>query len=81
MDEEQILLLFKRIKTGPEGEGLIEYLETLSSENYSAWKKNASEMNDIHKGYAQAVDSLLEIFLRCDQKKHDQQEIDPASHY
>ena len=69
MTEEQVMSLFKRIKTGEDGPQLIEYLEKLSKENYIRWK--LSDDNDIFvkQGYAIAVDSLLAILGECTKER------------
>ena len=61
MDEETLKLL-SRIRKTTDGVDLLEYLYTLSRENYQAFKRDRSEMNDIHKGYALAIDSLIQAF-------------------
>ncbi len=69
--DSKILAMFKRIKTGSEGPELIEYLELLSKQNYEAYKRDKAENNEIDKGYAICVDSLIKLFAECD-KDHSQ---------
>ena len=70
MDNESTLKLIARIKHSKmiEGDGqqFIDYLKDLSKDNYEAYKIHPAEMNDIHKGYAQCVDFLLECFANCE---------------
>jgi len=66
MDNIQALL--KRIKTSTDGPDFIDYLNELSRLNYEAYKRDGIEMNDIHKGYAIAIDSLVDSFLTCDKE-------------
>jgi hypothetical protein len=70
---ETVAKLFKRIKTDSmisgDYEVLKEYLETLSRQNYEAFKRHGVEMNDIHKGYALCVDFILESFANCDKEQ------------
>jgi len=70
--DESTLKLLRRIKQSKmiEGDGkqFMEYLEDLSKENYEAFKIHGAEMNDIHKGYAQCVDFLLECFANCEKE-------------
>jgi len=55
----RIEIMLRNIKVSPEGSEFIEYLKELSQENYKAFVKDDSSMNDIHKGYAIAIDSLI----------------------
>jgi len=81
LPKEQVIEMFKRIKHGTDGQDFMEYLAELSRQNYEAFKKNDSSMNDIHKGYATAVDSLLETFTKCDQYKEPEGTVDPSDLY
>ena len=69
---ESTLKLLKRIKHDSviKGDGVqfMEYLDSLSRQNYEAWKKQGSDMNDIHKGYAFCIDFLIESFAHCEQE-------------
>ena len=66
MTDEQVLLMMKRIKTAePE---LMDYLESLSRENYKKWVNSNSSANDICKGYAICVDSLIMLIRNCDKE-------------
>ena len=69
MGDESTLKLLNRIKhskmVAGDGEQFIEYLEKLSRQNYEAFKSHGAEMNDVHKGYAQCVDFMLETFAKC----------------
>ena len=62
------LKLLNRIKQTQDGLDYIAYLKSLSLENYEAFKKDGSQFNDIHKGYALAIDSLIKTFELCDDK-------------
>ena len=81
MTEESVKKLIKRIKTDStidgDGQDFIEYLHKLSLDNYEAFKKPGSELNDIHKGYALCVDFLIESFANCDKEtqKTEQDEL------
>ncbi len=74
MSEEQVLLLFKKLEKLPEGVDLLSYLRQLSKDNYNSFKKSDSNMNDIHKGYALCVDSIIRLFENCSRKQSKQQE-------
>jgi hypothetical protein len=63
--ESEILRLILRIKTSPDGEDFIKYLETLSDDNYNAWKRSDPNVGDIHKGYAQCIDNIIKLFQEC----------------
>jgi hypothetical protein len=63
---DQVLRLLQRIKASGDGEAFLLYLETLSLDNYRAFKKDGQAMNDIHKGYAIAIDSILDAFKSCE---------------
>lgn len=65
--DEDILKLVGRIKATADGLDFLEYLKTLSRENYQAFKKDGQAMNDIHKGYAVAIDALVETFENCEE--------------
>jgi hypothetical protein len=81
MTEEAVTKLIKRIKTDStidgDGQEFIDYLHKLSKDNYEAFKAQATDMNDIHKGYALCVDFLIESFANCDYKveKTEQDEL------
>jgi hypothetical protein len=79
MDSKQELL--KRIKKSPDGQDFIDYLTELSLDNYKAFKNNPSSLNDIHKGYALAIDSLLEAFERCTLDKEENTFDFQSTHY
>jgi len=68
--DESTLKLLRRIKQSEmikgDGQEFIEYLEDLSKHNYEAFKIHGAEMNDIHKGYAQCVDFILQCFANCE---------------
>ena len=59
---DETLKLFVRLKETSDGIQLLEFLETLSKQNYEAWKKCPSEFNDVHKGQSIAIDSLINFF-------------------
>ncbi len=64
---EEIRKLLTRIKRSDDGPGLIAYFEELSQDNYQAWKRDDAQNDGIHKGYALALDNLIELFNDCDQ--------------
>lgn len=66
MNETKQLLL--RLKKSADGQEFIDYLLELSNDNYEAFKKDGAAMNDIHKGYAIAIDNLLKAFAECDKE-------------
>jgi len=43
-----------------DGIDFLEYLEALSKLNYEAFKKD--DRNEFHKGYAVAVDAIIQVF-------------------
>lgn len=53
----KMLVRFKRSKAGPE---FLEWLKELSAINYRVFKKSAPETSEFCKGYAVAIDSILE---------------------
>lgn len=72
---EKVTKLLGRIKATADGQEFIEYLQTLSDDNYKAFKGCPTDMNNIHKGYAIAVDNLLTCFEKCDkvvEKKNEE---------
>lgn len=68
MQDNQVLMLLKRVKQTQDGIDFIEYLQSLSQQNYRAWKKDLPDANEFHKGYAFAIDSLIECFEQCDKE-------------
>lgn len=80
--EEQVRLLLRRIKenrmVAGDGQSFMEYLEELSRENYIEWKRHAAEYDQFHKGYAFAVDSLIESFATCSKRKQKSSKGDEA---
>lgn len=68
MDKEQTNILLTRIKLTADGIAFIDYLKQLSADNYQAFVRDTSEMNEIHKGYAIAIDSLISAFENSDKK-------------
>lgn len=64
---DNILRIISRIANSQDGIEFVDYLKVLSVQNYEAYKKDASENNDIHKGYAIAIDSLISVFSNCDE--------------
>ena len=58
---EDILRMFSRIAQSADGIELLEYLKKLSYDNYEAYKKDDASANEIHKGYAIAIDSLIKL--------------------
>jgi hypothetical protein len=67
--EKRIIDMLKRIKASQDGLDFIEYLQTLSLKNYKAFKVNNPEHNELHKGYAIAIDNLIECFEQCDRSE------------
>lgn len=60
----------------------MEYLASLSMDNYEAFKGSGSGMNDIHKGYAIAIDALISSFASCDDLLNKKEpEKDYTAHY
>ena len=60
--------MFSRIKQTSDGIDFIEFLKVLSHNNYMAFKASPTEMNDVHKGQAIAIDELIKVFEVCDHK-------------
>lgn len=69
-----MLKVFTRIKLTQDGIDFIEFLKSLSKQNYLAWKKCSSEFNDLFKGQAMAIDSLIEQFATCEQRLREEEE-------
>ena len=63
-DQERLML--KRIKETSDGKELIDFLVTLSKENYAEFKVCSPEHNDIVKGKAIAIDTLINYLADCD---------------
>ena len=61
--------LLHRIKQTQDGLDFIDLLKTLSANNYESFKKDNSTSNDIYKGYAIAIDSLIKAFESCSEKQ------------
>lgn len=53
----KMLVRFKRSKSAPE---FLEWMKELSEINYRVFKKSAPETSEFCKGYAVAIDSILE---------------------
>ena len=66
MDETYKML--SRLKSTQDGIDFIEFLGRLSHNNYMAFKNCPNDMNEIHKGQAIAIDSLIQLFNDCDDK-------------
>lgn len=64
--EIEINAMLKRIKTSPDGLDFIDYLKTLSQDNYLAFREGNSNLEKVYKGYAICVDKLIEAFEQCD---------------
>lgn len=69
--EERVLKMLDRIKRSPDGAELIEYLQELSLMNYKAFKQSDPSSDEYCKGYAVAIDSLIESFANCTLKLAD----------
>ena len=76
MTEEKIMKMMARIKRSSDGPEFIEYLETLSKDNYKSWVSDAPDRDQEHKGYAKCIDSLIQTFKDCTIEK---QKVDPQS--
>lgn len=63
---EQERIMLKRIKETSDGKELIDFLVTLSKENYAEFKVCSPEHNDIVKGKAIAIDTLINYLSECD---------------
>jgi hypothetical protein len=53
----KMLVRFKRSKAGPE---FLEWMKDLSAINYRIFKKSSPETSEFCKGYAVAIDSIME---------------------
>lgn len=60
--------MLSRLKSTQEGLDFIDFLGRLSKQNYEGFKRSSSDMNDIYKGQALALDGLLDLFKDCDEK-------------
>ena len=56
------LRLFARLKESSDGMELLEFLKETSRQNYEGFKRSSSDMNDIYKGQAIAIDGLVTLF-------------------
>ncbi len=65
-DQIQILKTISRIKSSPDGMEFMTYLAELSQRNYLSFKAGDANANELHKGYALAIDSLIDVFETCD---------------
>lgn len=70
--DESTLKIIARIKASPEGTDFLNYLKDLSRDNYDGFKRASSEMNDIHKGKALALDALIHQFEFAEQQLNAQ---------
>lgn len=73
--------LFSRLRNTADGIELLEYLKKLSSDNYEAFKKDEYAANEIHKGYAIAIDSLVKLFEVSDELLHQKGQEYIKEHY
>lgn len=64
--DEQTLKVISRIKQTADGQDFLKYLEQLSRKNYEEFKRASSDMNNICKGKALALDALISSFTSCD---------------
>lgn len=69
--DESILKVIARIKVSQDGDDFLNYLKQLSKDNYDGFKRASTEMNDIHKGRALALDALINLFENCELKLQD----------
>ena len=65
---EEMLKVFSRLKATQDGTDFVDFLIDLSKQNYRVWKKSDASMNDVCKGQALAIDSLVDLFDTCDAK-------------
>lgn len=63
MDNETKKLLY-RLKNTADGKDFIDYILSLSNDNYKSWKM---EGGDVLRGKAIMLDQLLENFEKCDE--------------
>jgi len=70
---EAIIKMIYRIKVSEDGSDFMNYLRELIKQNYEGFKRSSSEMNDIHKGKALALDDLLNMFETAEQQLNKQQ--------
>lgn len=63
-DMEADLRLLQRVVVSADGPELLEYLRSLSADNYRAFKADPESLNEYHKGYANGIDSLIECLER-----------------
>jgi len=68
MDERQIFITVNNIKNTQDGVDFLKFLEDLSKRNYEEFKKADTDMNNICKGKALALDSLINLFNTCSSK-------------
>lgn len=61
----KMLVRILRSKDGPE---FLDYLKELSALNYLMFKKSGPDNDQFCKGYAVAIDSLHEAFLKATEK-------------
>lgn len=71
--------LLKRIGETADGIDFVTYLQQLSYDNYEAFKRDDASMNEFHKGYAYAIDNLINSFAECKHKEQQQLE-DKSKH-
>ena len=67
--------LLNRIKQTQDGIDFIEYLKELSAQNYDSFKRDDHIRNDVYKGYALAIDSLIKAFESASEKQASIKEI------
>ena len=56
-----------RIKETEDGKDFIQLLEKISANNYKTWKHTESN-GDVFKGQAIAIDGLIDLFLKSEQR-------------
>lgn len=79
--DKNIVKLFSRLRNTADGIELLDYLKKLSSDNYEAFKKDESAADEIHKGYAIAIDSLIKLFEVSDELLHQKSQEYIKEHY
>ena len=63
-----MLKTLSRIFITSDGKDYVAFLKNLSQQNYDNFKRSDKEMNDIFKGQAIVLDSLIKEFETADDK-------------
>lgn len=67
--DEQLLKMFSRLKQTGDGIEFTAYLNKLSKDNYELWKDMGG---DVLRGRAMALDELIKVFDKCDDRLSNQ---------